>query len=397
MKRLRNFSAKLALSTFLFSSLAGVAMAQDAAKVADHFKAILSGQGIDIAWEGISGSGADFALTGVSFAPAGESEKLKIGDLSFKGVAEADGGYTVETISTSPYTMTKDGATVDISPFTLTGVVLPADANDDPIKRLLFYQQADLDSFSVKMGDKPIFGLQKLHIDVTPPEEGKAMEFAGSAEKFNADLSLVEDPQAKAVIEALGYQNLSGSFEMEGGWQPSDGRMGLTQYDITIDGAGTLGLTFDLGGYTPAFIKSLQDMQKQMAAAPEGADKSAQGLAMLGLLQQLTFYTASVRYDDDSLASKLLEFFAKQQGLSAADLANQLKGLVPFGMAQLNNPELTAEVTAAVSKFLDDPKSIEIAAEPAQPVPFALIMAGGMSAPQDLPKTLGVSVTANED
>lgn len=397
MKRLRNLSAKLALSTFLVSALAGAATAQEAAKVADHFKAILSGQSIDLTWEGISGGGSDFVLNGVSFAPMGETDRLKIGDLNFKGVAEADGGYTVETISTNAYSLTKDGATVDISPFTLTGVVLPADTNDDPIKRLLFYEQADLDSFSVKMGDKPVFGLQKLHVDVTPPEEGKAMEFAGSAEKFSGDLSLVDDPQAKAVIEALGYQNISGSFEMEGSWQPTDGRMGLAQYDITIDDAGTLGLTFDLGGYTPAFIKSLQDMQKQMAAAPEGADKSAQGLAMLGLMQQLVFYTASVRYDDDSLTTKLLDFFAKQQGLSAADLANQVKALVPFGMAQLNNPELTAQVTTAVSKFLDEPKSIEINAEPAQPVPFALIMAGGMSAPQDLPKTLGVSVTANED
>jgi len=30
-------------------------------------------------------------------------------------------------------------------------------------------------------------------------------------------------------------------------------------------------------------------------------------------------------------------------------------------------------------------------------VPFALIMAGAMSNPLDLPKTLGVSVKANED
>ena len=36
------------------------------------------------------------------------------------------------------------------------------------------------------------------------------MEFTGAAEKFTADLSLVEDPQAKAAIEALGYQTISG-------------------------------------------------------------------------------------------------------------------------------------------------------------------------------------------
>ena len=116
-----------------------------------------------------------------------------------------------------------------------------------------------------------------------------------------------------------------------------------------------------------------------------------------GASQQLTFNSASIRFDDDSLTNKVLDYVGKQQGMSGKDIANQAKAIVPFGMAQLNNPELTAQVTAAVSAYLDDPKSLEISAEPEQPVPFALIMAGAMSNPADLTKTLAVSVTANED
>src|SRR4029079_1595739 len=225
----------------------------------------------------------------------------------------------------------------------------------------------------------------------------KAMEFSGNTEKFTADLSLVDDPKSKEVIDALGYQNISGNLAMAGTWQPSDGKMELSKYDISVENAGTLGMTFDLGGYTLDFIKSLQEMQKKMAAQPEGADNSAQGMAMLGLLQQLSFNSASIRFDDDSLTGKVLDYVGKQQGMSAKDIANQAKAIVPFGMAQLNNPELTAQVTAAVSKYLDDPKSLEISAEPLAAVPFALIMAGAMSNPLDLPKTLGVAVKANED
>ena len=120
------------------------------------------------------------------------------------------------------------------------------------------------------------------------------------------------------MIEALGYQHINGYFEMAGSWQPTDGRMGLTQYDISVENAGTLGMTFDLGGYTPDFVKSIQEMQKKMAAQPAGADNSAQGLAMLGLMQQLTFNGASIRFDDDSLTGKVLEFVAKQQGQKPA-------------------------------------------------------------------------------
>jgi len=212
------------------------------------------------------------------------------------------------------------------------------------------------------------------------------MDISGSTEKYHADLTLVDDPKSKEVIDALGYQNISGNFEIAGAWQPTDGKMELSKYDVSVDNAGTLGMTFDLGGYTMDFIKSLQAVQKQMAAQPEGADKSAQGMAMLGLLQQLSLNSASIRFDDDSLTNKVLEYVGKQQGMSAKDIANQAKAIVPFGMSQLNNPELTAQVTAAVGKFLDEPKSLEISAEPPAAVPFALIMAGALSNPPDLPK-----------
>ena len=135
------------------------------------------------------------------------------------------------------------------------------------------------------------------------------MEFSGAAEKFTADLTLVEDPQSKAVIEALGYQTISGYVgdgRVAGSRPTAAWRCRNTTSPST--NAGTLGMTFDLGGYTPDFIKSLQEMQKQMAAQPAGADNSAQGLAMLGLMQQLTFHAATIRLDDDSLTSKVMDY-----------------------------------------------------------------------------------------
>jgi hypothetical protein len=274
---------------------------------------------------------------------------------------------------------------------------LAAEGSTDVTAGLMMYSTADVGNVSFKMADKTAFQIEQVHFEVTPPADGAAMEFSGAAEKFSADLTLIEDPQSKPVIEALGYQQITGFLEIEGSWQPTDGRLALSQYDITVDNAGTYGMTFDLGGYTTEFIKQMQEMQKQIAAQPEGADSSAQGLAMLGLMQQLTFHSASIRFDDDSLTQKVLEFVGQMQGISAQDVANQAKAIVPMGLAQLGNAELTAMVTEAVSKFLDDPQSIEISAEPASPTPFALIMAGAMAPnPVDLVNTLGVKVTANE-
>jgi len=389
--------SKLALSGLLLALPFNVAFAQDTAAVAGRLKALLANQGVELSWSGISGDASSMVLEGVSVKPAAEKDKLDIGNVTLEGVSEQDGGYAVETVSTQAFSHSEDGAALELSPFVMHGMTLPAEGSTDPLASIVMYKSAELANLTVKVGDKPAFTMDNFNVAITPPADGKAMEFAGGADKFTGDLSLVEDPKSKEVIDALGYRSVTGNMKIAGSWQPSDGKMTLSQYDITVDDAGTFGMAFNLSGYTMDFIKSLQAVQKKMAEKPEGSDDSAEGMAMLGLLQQLTFNGASIRFDDDSLTNKVLEYAAKQQGMTAKDIANQAKAIVPFGMAQLNNPELTAQVTSAVSAYLDNPRSLEIAARPASPVPFALLMANGMSNPLELPKTLGLTVTANQN
>ncbi|WP_296744504.1 hypothetical protein [Mesorhizobium sp.] len=392
----RSMLKKLAFSTFLLTVPLNAAFAADPA-VAERIKSMFAAQGVEVSWTGVSGDDSSMVLQGVSIKPAAEKEALPIGDVKLEGVSDANGGFDIAAVSTSAFERTKEGVTLDLSPVVIHDMSIPAEGANGPLGPLMMYKSAEMENITVKVGDKTAFSMEGLDVQVTPPADGKAMDFTAKTGKFNADLSLVEDPKSKEVIDALGYQNISGDIEMAGTWQPSDGKMELSKYDIAVDNAGKLGMTFNLGGYTLDFIKSMQAMQKQLAAQPEGADKSAQGMAMLGLLQQLSFNGASVRYEDASLTGKVLDYVGKQQGMSSKDVANQAKAIVPFGMSQLNNPELTAEVSAAVNAFLDNPKSLEISAEPPSSVPFALIMAGAMSNPLDLPKTLGVKVKANED
>lgn len=397
MTQHRSAFSKLALTTFLFTLPLNAAFAQDANAVAERLKAVLGAQNMTLAWSSVSGDASETVLEGTSLKIAGADKPLEIGKLTLSGISEENGGYKIETVATESYSSTDGNTKVDVSPITLGNVTIPADGSTDPLASFLMYETANLDNLSVKVGDKQAFEMNNLQAEMTPPADGNAMEFTGSAEKFTADLSLVEDPKSKAAIDALGYQNISGNFELAGTWQPSDGRMTLSQYDISVDNAGTLGMTFDLGGYTVDFIKSMQDMAKKMGTQASGTDDSAQGLAMLGLMQQLTFNGATIRFDDDSVTNKVLDYLGKQQGVSGKDIANQAKAIVPFMMTELNNPELTKQVSAAVSAYLDDPKSIEIAAEPASPIPFALLAASGMTNPKALPQTLGLTVTANED
>lgn len=393
----RHLLGKLALSTFLLAAASGVGHAQDATAVVERFKQLMEMQGVKLSWTSVSGDASAVVVEGLKVAPAGAAKPAEIGKVTFTGVKEEGGAFLVDSVSTEPFSLTEDGVTITASPFSLTGVKLPASASTDPVGSLLFYEGAELASFDVKMGDKSAFSMTNLSAEITPPADGKPMSFTGAAEKFTADLTLIQDPQTKAAVDAMGYQTINGFFEMEGTWQPTDGRMGFTKYDISVENAGTFGMTFDLGGYTPEFIKSMQEMQKKMADQPAGADNSAQGLAMLGMMQQLTFHSASLRWDDDSLTGKAIDYIAKMQNMKPDDIKNQAKAIAPFLTAQLNNPELASQISAAINKFLDDPKSLEVSAEPPAPVPFAQLAASGMSTPLELPKVLGLTVSANED
>jgi len=171
--------------------------------------------------------------------------------------------------------------------------------------------------------------------------------------------------------------------------------MTISKYDIVVDKAGALGITGEVSGYTPDFIKTLQDMQNKMeSATPE--QKQAQGLAMLGLMQQLNLHGLSLRFDDASLTNKVLALVAKQQGVQPGDVANQAKAIVPLLAAQYLGSDLTQSLSKAVASYIDNPKNIEIRAAPPEPMPFAVLMGTAMGSPETLAKQVGLEVVANQ-
>ncbi|MDE1992063.1 MAG: hypothetical protein KGI75_06145, partial [Rhizobiaceae bacterium] len=68
----------------------------------------------------------------------------------------------------------------------------------------------------------------------------------------------------------------------------------------------------------------------------------------------------------------------------------------PIMMAQLNVPELQNAVSAAVSSYLDNPKSLTVTAAPGKPVPLPMIIGAAMGAPQSIPQVIGLKVSSND-
>ena len=394
----------LAFSSVLFMLPFGPAFGQDASQVAERLKVLSKQQGMDLSWNSVSGDSSEMILEGVTIKPVDEKDALPIGRIVLNGVSEGSSGYLIETLTTSPFSKSGDGVAVDVSALVMSGLRLPApDATDPMASMVVAYDRMELASMSVDVGGKRAFALEGLGFEMTAPESGRPMEFSGAAEKFSFDLTLIDDPQYKGIVQALGYDTVNGYLEMAGSWQPEDGRWSLSQYDVSFENVGTFGTTLDFGGFTPDVVKSIRDLSAKMAEAGDGADSTASQMAMLGLLQQVTFNSVSLRFDDASLTNKAIGLVAQMQGQKPADIVNMAKASVPFAMMTLNSPDLTAEVSSAVNTYLDDPKSIEIATEPDAPVPFAMIMATAMSNPNDVSvtanalwKMLGLKVRANQ-
>ncbi len=388
-----------ALAATLAMSAAPQALAQVDEAMLERLKAMLAQQQIRIDWASTdvydNAEGEEVtALLDVK-VKAAEGPEVVIPAIEIGNVAQSDLGWTVGSIEVPSYSLSEDDRSFWINNIRIGGVTVPAEGKKLPYGGMTAYESVSVAEVGVDIKGAEVLRMADFHVEMSPMAGNAPLEYSGAVESMSIDFTTVPDETSRGVLQQLGYLKMEGFMEMGGSWNPADGTLDMAQFDLTVNNAGTLGIALALGGYTEAFIEQLSAMQAQLTANP-GGDNSAAGLAMLGLMQQLTFQSAQISFYDDSVTNKVIDFVAQMQGMKPADLKNQVKGMVPFLTMQLNDPELTNAVTQAVSKFIDDPKSLIISAEPAAPVPFAVIMAGAMSAPQTLPKQLGVKVSANE-
>ena len=353
----------------------------------------------------------DKATIGVKTGTESTDDNTITTSLTFTGVKETgDGGYTADTVELPDVEsdMNEDGVEghLSLSDIKMTGFYLPGGDTVTPVQLLQLVGSVSTGPLSVTRNGEEVIGIESMSSGSTfEPSQGSAdltnLTSTLSITGITADLSTVkeEDAEAGAVIEGLGLTNIAGDITGSFAWSMADGHMTVDQFLFDFADVGALDLTFDLTGLTPALMSKLQEANKAVEAAGDPNSEAAQAAqTMLGmeLLQGLSIGGASLRYDDASLAPKLLEFFAKQQGLEKAQLVEGLKAMAPQMIAGMGIPELATLVTPALNTFLDDPKSLEIDVAPAAPTSFLVLMAAA-SNPASLITALGVSVTANEE
>ena len=116
---------------------------------------------------------------------------------------------------------------------------------------------------------------------------------------------------------------------------------------------------------------------------------------LLPFAEGISLKRARIRFEDASLTGRVLSLIAEAEDTDVATLvADGIKELDAMLMETLD-PERARQVSAALTAYLNDPKSITFALAPAQPVNFSQIMAG-LEDPKVLFELLQPSVTAND-
>ncbi|HWD13686.1 hypothetical protein P8H26_04005 [Pseudochrobactrum sp. sp1633] len=419
MKPLYTATRTLSVATALTVIFAGSAYALDGNDVAKRLQARFEEQGAKIEFSKVDTDGSTITLrdTKIDFKTP-EVESIAVGDVVLSDVAEdGKGGYTAESATLQDIEKKDDKSTFVVKGIEIGKIHLASDDEQDPVVKMMYYQTMKADSLTVSEDGQEMVNMKDLYASSTPYTKGTPISVNFGVKSIDLDIEKMDAMRKKAEETAdaadadateetaedtatpnplldLGYKKLSMVVTSTAAWEPEKGDFSIDKMEFDVKDVGKLDTTMKLGGYDVKFIKAVQQASAELNSNKENSD--AVGMAMLGLIQQLSVSDLSIRYDDSSLTPKLLEYYAKQQGISSEDMVNQIKGIAPLMVGYLGHADFAMQATTAVNTYFDDPKSLTIAAKPEAPVSFALIAATATADPKKLLDLLAVKLTANQ-
>ena len=370
------------------------ALAADAQAFADRLKAVATESGATLNFASAESAGENVVVKGVTVGAGAEATPL--GDITFENVTGSNAeGWKSTRIPIADVDKTNENKKAVVTGAVVEGFQLAGTEGTSklPGEAQYFFDSAAVESVKISEGGKDLFSLSGTSLTNSVEAGSGKISTAFTLGDFALDFAAMPADETTKMMQDLGYPQLSGSSSIASSWDPKSGELSLDPFEVTLEDAGQFSFDFQLNGYTPAFSKSLQQIQKQMASDPAGAENS--GMAIIGLISQLSIASLNLGFTDDSLTGKLLDFYSKQGGQTRDQLIAGITGMLPGVLGSLQNPEFQTEVTTAVDTFLKDPKSITIGANPDSPVAATALMGAAMGAPQTIPTVLQLEVTAN--
>ncbi|HEX2255232.1 MAG TPA: hypothetical protein VHG92_00790 [Afifellaceae bacterium] len=352
-------------------------LAADAQAVADALVAALEAASDGTVTLGEArAEGDDVLITDLAFARPDEDGRMVFSRTLIVAPEErSEGGFEAEQIAMSGGTFSGDGSGSIESATIYAATILSADEiAEQELNQGILYETVEISNVTFQLEDQPgEVAIAYIEVNADDIVDNVPQASSGMAEGITVPTSAFgEGPMTP---QALGYETLEFEVSWEGGRDPATNELTIEDVTVTMLEGGSLTLSAKIGNVPFA---SMEDPTGSAAAAG-----------------QITVYNVRLHYEDGSLATRLLDAFAKPQGMTGAQYGQQLAAALPFLLAAINNPGFQQQVTNAVGSFLQDPQSLTIEVAPEQPITGAEIMEIVNTAPNTLPDRLNASVSAN--
>ncbi|GAB4520639.1 MAG: hypothetical protein Tsb0019_21700 [Roseibium sp.] len=387
--RAPRFAASLTAAVSLIALQATPALAFDPSgnSVADAFLTLLDAeQGTVESYGAVDESGNSVTIGDIVITnESDEDARVTIASTELTdGEIQDNGRLKLSGLTISDLELTADDGGMSLGSLTVTDLLLPSadEMGSDTAPVGPGYKTFEASTIRISDENGKIADIAKISssIDGMDGDLPTAGSFAVTG--ATVDVTQLEAKESKALTE-LGYDTLSVDLAGSGSWDPNAATLVIPEIKIDAKEAASLSLSFSLGGVTRDVVTQLNQKSKK----PEEA---------MALLQNVTVEKARIRLNDASLTGRILEQEAQKAGVATPQYVAGITGTLPLMLGMLQNKELEAQVTQAVTEFLNTPGSLELTAAPAAPVPLAQIMGTAMLAPQMIPQILSVGISANQ-
>ncbi|AQT44921.1 hypothetical protein BBC0244_012180 [Bartonella apihabitans] len=304
----------------------------------------------------------------------------KIDSLRFKNVTEdQDGNYYAENVSIPALKGTISEVTFNLKDISIDKIRLVSGKNANSLSSHFPYESSTVGQIRGTYKDQIWLDIEAFKIMYLWQPDTKRMDLVHSVKSFSYEPDKIYKPVEYKWIKDLGYDKLSGSLNFHANWDSDNGKFVADHNEITIDNAGKLEFSINLDGITEDLINNVYKIQnaKQQKTSNQTDDDNAKTLILLGIVQQLKIGNINLRYEDNSLVNRILDYYAKQNTVTRDDFIKQILESWSLVGTKIDDPEFIESTSEQLENFLYNPKSLSVSATPEAPVqlPIAYIAA----------------------
>lgn len=340
----------------------------------------LAAAGVTIAYDRVNGGpGGAIEISGFrATLPDGSNAAVPVVVLTGV-VPREEGGFTAARIDFNDGTVTGPERTAQWAAASLEDVVVPPGAEVRTRPKIRPFARLSVTDAAAEGSGLPApiavgsFTFSSDEID----DEGPA-NLGFEARGLRLPIALAGNSIVSMMLTMMQYSEFVADVSLAAVYDSGADTAVLEDLTVDID---TVGRIVATGAASEFSIRAVTNPDEELA-------KEARAAARLD--------RARVRIENDGFVERLLDMQAGMLGGTRDDVRAQIvNGALPFLLSFVKDEAFRAEFRDAIAAFLEDPRSLTIVAEPAEPVPLGQVLRAATRAPMTLPDLLDPTVEAN--